>query len=133
MPDSEVFKLILQLGSFGLLAIIVVWLLWKGAPMLTAAIEAKDKVHAEAFECVVEKFDEALERQATKHDAAVDRVVTANERQLAKRDTADERKTAAVEKLAEVVGRLSDRVEKIERRTDEYPAPPKRRPKPEEN
>lgn len=39
MPDSEMLKVILQGGSFGLLAIFVIWVLFRGAPMLQTMLE----------------------------------------------------------------------------------------------
>lgn len=45
MPDSEVFKVILQGGSFGLLAIFVVWVLFRGAPMLQTMLEKISNDH----------------------------------------------------------------------------------------
>ncbi len=50
MPDSEVIKVLIQLGSFGLLAIITVWLLWKGAPMLRDTLVKMEADHSTTIE-----------------------------------------------------------------------------------
>ncbi len=105
MPDGDVIKLVIQGGSFALLAIMVVWLLWWGAPMMKEAVEAKDKACTDAFKEIVAKFDASLVRQEERH-----------ERQLAKRDIQTER-------IVESLDALATRIENIERRTDEFPIP----------
>lgn len=52
MPDSEAFKLILQGGSFGLLAIGVVWLLFWFAPRLQGTLEKMTADHRATVEAV---------------------------------------------------------------------------------
>jgi ABC-type transport system involved in cytochrome bd biosynthesis fused ATPase/permease subunit len=66
--DVEIFKIILNGGMFGLLAIIVVWILFYGAPMVRdaliqsrKAIENLAKAHLEALSAQEEKC--RLERQ----------------------------------------------------------------------
>lgn len=114
MADGEVVKLILQGGSFGLMAIIVVWMLFYGAPMLKAAVESKDKNHTDAFERITTKFEAMQVRQDDRH-----------ERELTKRD-------GQMERIVTSLDALTDRIENVERRTDEFPIPPPkpRRPHP---
>lgn len=51
MPDVEVLKLLFNGGAFGLLAIIVVWILFYGAPMLR-----------DTLKYVVDKNDSAVDK-----------------------------------------------------------------------
>jgi len=47
MPDSEALKLIANGGSFGLLAVIAVWIMFRVVPMLQATLTGIEMKHAE--------------------------------------------------------------------------------------
>lgn len=130
MPDSEIFKLVIQLGSFGLLAIIVAWVLRYGAPMLKQTVEEKDARFTASLAAIADaaraertamlaKFDTMLERQEARH-----------EDEKKRRDAALDKMTAQLEHVAEtmagvtrVLGDATDRLGRVEARTDEFPTP----------
>lgn len=60
MPDSELLKLVLQLGSFGLIALAVVWHLFRGAPMLKEALERSAANHQAVVEGVTAAFRQEM-------------------------------------------------------------------------
>lgn len=81
MPDSETFKLILNGGSFGLLAIGVVWVLFWGAPMLKNTLEKITDAHLKAIDTVTEHCREETKEQREwlaaemdKRDAVLERL-----------------------------------------------------------
>lgn len=87
MPESEIFKVIIQLGSFGLLAIAVVWMLYYGAPMIRDTVTALGKSHeaavakiAEENKRAAEKHAEALESLGDRHEKAVASLVAEQSR-----------------------------------------------------
>lgn len=45
MADVELFKLIMNGGSFALMALFVVWILFKASPILKESLEKKDAAH----------------------------------------------------------------------------------------
>lgn len=49
MPESEVFKMAMQGGMFGLWLIFIVWLLYRGAPMLRETMATMSADHKEAI------------------------------------------------------------------------------------
>lgn len=63
MPESELLKVILQGGSFGLLAIAVVWMLYYGAPMIRETIKALGESH----EAVVMRLTDKIEASDHEH------------------------------------------------------------------
>lgn len=73
MPESEIFKTIIQLGSFGLLAIAVVWMLYYGAPMIRDTIKALGASHEMCQTLMAAK----MELQAKEQTAQVRAIVEA--------------------------------------------------------
>jgi hypothetical protein len=79
--DPELFKTLLQGGSFGLLAVAVVWLLFTGAPMIrdantrmTADLKATVDALVAAFRAELKEQREWLTEELDKRDAALDRM-----------------------------------------------------------
>lgn len=66
MPDSEIFKVVLQGGSFGLLAIIVVGCL-RYAPQVLTAINKLGQDHLAAVNSINEANKEAASIAAAAH------------------------------------------------------------------
>lgn len=65
MPaETEVFKLVIQLGSFGLLAIAVIWMLYYGAPMIRDTVKSLGESHVKAMEAIAVRL-EKIEEQHT--------------------------------------------------------------------
>lgn len=86
MPDSEMLKLIVNGGSFGLLAIIAVWIMFRVVPALQATLTAIEVKHAEErkaadIRCVEErkelmalwKEESKLNREAWQEEAKLNR------------------------------------------------------------
>lgn len=71
MPDAEMVKVVLNGGSFGLLAIIVIWLLFKGGPMFVAAIDKLGEDHKATVSTIVV----GQEKQAIENKEAVETLV----------------------------------------------------------
>lgn len=69
--DPEIFKVILNGGSFGLLAIIVVWLLWKGAPAIQDAVIRLGEDHKSVVMSLNTANKCAIEYLAQAHKDAV--------------------------------------------------------------
>lgn len=61
MPDSETFKLIIQGGSFGVLVIIAIWLMFKWSPDNTRMVLKMSQDHRETIEFIEQKHDERVE------------------------------------------------------------------------
>lgn len=59
--DSEIVKIALQGGMFGLWAIFIVWLLFYGAPMLTKTLEKMASDSREVIEKISCDHKQALE------------------------------------------------------------------------
>lgn len=83
MPESEIFKVIIQLGSFGLLAIAVVWMLYYGAPMIRDTVKGLAESHQATEKANIEKY-EAIQRQLSeKIESAVMTLSDRHERAVA--------------------------------------------------
>lgn len=72
MPDSELFKVIMQGGMFGLWLVFVVWALFRGAPMLQQTIEKlivafQQEQSAEREQCRLHHTEQMKEHQVTRH------------------------------------------------------------------
>lgn len=57
MAESETFKVILQGGSFGLLAIAVVWMLYYGAPMIRDTLKSLSASHESVETRLMDKLE----------------------------------------------------------------------------
>lgn len=90
MPDAEMFKIILNGGSFGLLAIGVVWALFWGAPMLRDTLREISTQHTTAVTTMT---------TSCTHEAGEIRDWVSEE--MKRRDDAILRLAQAVEKLAD--------------------------------
>ena len=90
--DLPVLNAVIQGGSFGLLAAVV---LWVGRVLIPRIFAEHEKIMSSHRADLKEKDDR-------------------HERELAKRDAAFERTAAANEKVAEAVDKLADRVERLE-------------------
>jgi hypothetical protein len=91
MSDASALQLVVQLGSFGLLAYSIVYVI----------------------RVVIPRVVEAFERQAVKFEAMHEKQEERHARELDKRDEVSERIAAALD-------RVTDRLTKLEARTDQY-------------
>lgn len=101
MPESEAIKVIIQLGSFGLIAIGVVWMLYRGAPMLRDTLKGLSESQVAASEKVAEAHEEAIRilTAACREDTRSMLVWFSEE--MKRRDDASNRLAAAVERVAD--------------------------------
>lgn len=64
MPESEIFKVIIQLGSFGLLAVAVVWMLYYGAPMIRDTVRDLGQSHEKSVNRIADEMKIANEKHS---------------------------------------------------------------------
>jgi hypothetical protein len=101
MPESEALKVIIQLGSFGLIAIGVVWVLFRGAPMLRDMLKGLSEAQVAAAEKVAEAHEEAIRilTAACREDSRA--MLTWFSEEMKRRDDVSARLAASIEKLAD--------------------------------
>lgn len=104
MPESELFKVAVQGGSFAVLVLLVVWSLWKGIPNALA-------LHKETVTAIV--AEERAERAS---------ILERHDKEMEKRDKALAEQTTVMRDVAtglrDVVGRL-ERLEENHRVAEE--------------
>lgn len=83
MPESQVFQIIIQFGSFGLLVYAIVWLLRVGWPEIRDTIKTLAAAHASAVSTIAsqsdlkdEKHVQAIAELGDRHEKAVATLVT---------------------------------------------------------
>jgi len=82
MPESEIFKVIIQLGSFGLLGIAVVWMLYYGAPMIRDTIRDLGQIHEKS----VSRIADEMKAANAKHAETIVGIVTEHTKIVAQMD-----------------------------------------------
>lgn len=82
MPESEALKVVLQLGSFGLLGYAVLWILRVGGPMIRDTVKDLGVAHVEAMERIAVRL-ERIEIEHTRQLETMDKNCRAERIQLA--------------------------------------------------
>lgn len=100
MTDANIVQVILQGGSFGL---VVIFALYLGKYLIPKTIAT--------FEALAAKFDTALDREMARADRAAER-----------REATWGRMVEEVQKLADQVGRMGERLDRLEAGTKEHRA-----------
>lgn len=78
MPESEALKIVLQLGSFGLLGYAVIWILRTGGPMIHETIRDLAASHQQTENNLLEKLEflaNKLESQGREQTVQVTQIV----------------------------------------------------------
>lgn len=106
MPESEVFKMAMQGGMFGLWLIFIVWLLYRGAPMLRETMATMSADHKEAIATAGKAAAEmlALHERSCREERQMLQTQFAQER-AADRMSRQEMSNAFQSAIAEVAGR----------------------------
>lgn len=73
MPDSEVFKIILNGGSFAMLILIFCWALFKLEPRIREMMEKKDAEHNATVKLIVEQHRLSMEKMIEKFADSIER------------------------------------------------------------
>lgn len=110
--DLQIVTVVLQAGAFGLLLVASVWI---GRYLVPKAFETYENMQARH----AASFDE----QETRHAAEKLRRDTTFEKLAESMTTL----SAGMKDIVRALGDVVDRLEDVERRTDEHPMPPKKR------
>ena len=105
MPDSELLKVLIQAGSFGLVALIGVVALFRG-------IQAAMRLHQETVADLVKEHKAAIVSVASELRAEMREQRAWHAAESAKRDGVMEKLTEAVERMGERVDGVVDRLDK---------------------
>lgn len=81
MPESEIFKMILQLGSFGVLLYAVLWVLRVGWPEVQTTIKVLAAKHEATVNKLADSQENALRTLGDRHENAV-AVLVSEQRKL---------------------------------------------------
>lgn len=110
--EAEGLKLISQLGSFGLMAVFVMWVLFRGAPMLKETFADMGAKHQSGMDAMAENHKEAV-GLLTKDCAEASR-------ELFRWFSAEmEKRDKALEQMASTLDRMAKRGERYDgKRTD---------------
>lgn len=102
MAESEILKVILQGGSFGLLAIAVVWMLYYGAPMIRDTLKSLSLSHESVQNNLMEKLEilaNKLELQAREQTVQVTQIVAEQTRLVTHLDSSCREERLAMAKM----------------------------------
>lgn len=87
MLDGELFKTVVQGGSFAVVVLLVLWALFKGEPQYRALIEKIQDNHTKQVEAINNSHQLAIDRLVTEHRASIEAILRSHK--------------ATVEKLSE--------------------------------
>lgn len=76
MPDTEMFKLIVQSGSFGLIVLLICWVLFRLEPRIREMIEKKDQLNAETIKSVAANASETIQKTISENRQLVETLLT---------------------------------------------------------
>lgn len=99
LPDSEMFKLIMNGGLFGLFVLFFVWLLFKAEPNYRKTVET---IVAESTKDS-ERQAQAIEKQAEEHKRAMEVVNSTHQKTIETINTTHQRAIETMTKTFEVV------------------------------
>ena len=64
--EAAMLKTVLEFGSFGLVAFVVVWMVLRGAPLIFAHLERMQNAHRQALKASQDAFQGQLERMESR-------------------------------------------------------------------
>jgi hypothetical protein len=83
MPDSEMFKLVIQGGSFAVLIMILIWAMFKLEPRIREMMEKKDEV----IQTIAKTFGETQQKTITELKIMIESLTKTAEETHARKDS----------------------------------------------
>ena len=94
MPDTEMFKAVVQGGSFALVVLLFCWILFRLEPRIREMIEKKDAMHADTIKAITEASAATIQKTVTENRTLVEGILNkfATTAETAARECREERK-----------------------------------------